>query len=125
MNALLIFIGGGLGSLARYGAGKLFESVSAYGFPVGTMAANILSSLILGFFLGMIPQSAGRFESLRIFIAIGFCGGFSTFSTFSAETFELIRNGMFGYAALNILLSVTVCIICIMSGMWAGRSIGL
>ena len=125
MNALLIFIGGGLGSLARYGTGKIFESCSASGFPVGTLAANIISSLILGLFLGLMPQLAGRFDSFRMFIAVGFCGGFSTFSTFSAETLEMIRNGMFAYAALNILMSVTVCIISIMIGLWAARSIGM
>lgn len=121
MNALLIFIGGGLGSLARYGTGKFFASVSASGFPVGTLASNIISSLILGVFIGWIAMKPGHDHPMRFLIAIGFCGGFSTFSTFSAETFELIRNGMIMFAAANILLNLIICVGCIAAGIWMCR----
>jgi CrcB protein len=121
MNALLIFLGGGLGSLARYGTGKFFAAFTTFGFPFGTLAANIISSLLLGIFLGLASGKPEQLNSMKFFIAIGFCGGFSTFSTFSAETFELIKNGMIGYAAINILISVVVCIISIAAGIWFGR----
>ena len=121
-NLLAIFIGGGLGSLARYGVGKWMANLLPVSFPYGTLTANIISSLILGLFLGI---TAGRPENdnpLRFLIAVGFCGGFSTFSSFSAETLELFRNGMFFYGGLYILVSLLVCIAMIGIGGWIGKS---
>jgi CrcB protein len=104
MKFLLVFIGGGLGAMARYFvttnlAGKLGN------FPIGTMAANILGSLLMGLVVGII---AGRsaLENVRLLLAVGFLGGFTTFSSFSAETLALIQGGQFFSAAVNILVSV-------------------
>lgn len=106
MKFLLVFIGGGLGAMARYFvttnlAGKLGN------FPVGTMTANILGSFLMGLVVGII---AGRssLESVRLFAAVGFLGGFTTFSSFSAETLALIQGGQIFSAAANILVSVAV-----------------
>lgn len=121
MNALLIFIGGGLGSLARYSTGKFLASLSTSVFPFGTLASNLISSLILGVFIGWFAMKPGHDHPMRFFIAVGFCGGFSTFSTFSAETFDLIRNGMILFAAANILLNLIICIGCIAGGIWISR----
>ena len=101
---LLVFIGGGLGAMARY-----FVTTSLAGkfgnFPIGTMAANIFGSFLMGLVAGII---AGRsnFENLRLFAAVGFLGGFTTFSSFSAETLGLIQGGQIFSAAINIFVSV-------------------
>jgi len=122
-NLLAIFIGGGLGSLSRYGIGKWISGILPLTFPYGTLFANCISSLILGIFLGF---SAGKPENetqLRFLIAVGFCGGFSTFSAFSAETFELFRNGMFFHGGINILANIISCLVMISIGAWIGKLI--
>ncbi len=106
MKFLLVFVGGGLGAMARYFvttnlAGKLGN------FPLGTLTANILGSFLMGLVVGII---AGRssLENVRLLLAVGFLGGFTTFSSFSAETLTLIQNGQIFSAAANILISVAV-----------------
>lgn len=107
MNTVLaIFLGGGLGSLARFGVSKLFYNPN---FPIGTLITNVLSCIILGvftfFFLEKNPNAF-----IKALILIGFCGGFSTFSTFSFETFDLIKSGNHLIATANVLISVLVCL---------------
>lgn len=99
---LLVFIGGGLGAVSRFIlttflAGKLGN------FPLGTMVANFFGCFFMGLLVGVL---AGRFESVRLFVAVGFLGGFTTFSSFSAETLVLIQNGQFFAASANVLVSV-------------------
>jgi len=107
MNILAaIFIGGGLGSLARYGVSQLTPS----GFPYGTLVANVLSCVIMSLALFVFSSKIETSSFLKYLIVIGFCGGFSTFSTFSFETFELMRNGSFMIALLNILVNVAFCL---------------
>ena len=106
MKFLLVFIGGGLGAMARYFvttnlAGKLGN------FPIGTFAANIFGSFLMGLVVGIIAGRASL-ENVRIFAAVGFLGGFTTFSSFSAETLNLLQGGQIFLAAANILLSVAV-----------------
>ena len=104
MKFLIVFAGGGLGAMARY-----FVTVNLAGklgnFPIGTMAANILGSFLMGLVVGII---AGRssLENVRLFLAVGFLGGFTTFSSFSAETLNLIQGGQIFSATANILVSV-------------------
>ncbi len=106
---LAIFLGGGLGSIARYLISKL--SVLVLGntvFPLGTLLANIISSAILA--LAVIYIGKEYLQGLWIpFLVIGFCGGFSTFSTFSFETFLLINEGKWIWASANVLISVVTC----------------
>ena len=99
---LLVFVGGGLGAVSRFLvttalAGKLGN------FPLGTLAANVLGSLLMGLVIGIL---AGRADSVRLFVAVGFLGGFTTFSSFSAETLALIQNGQIFSASANVVVSV-------------------
>ena len=104
MKFLLVFIGGGLGAMARY-----FVTINLAGklgnFPLGTFAANIFGSFLMGLVVGIIAERVSL-ENFRLFAAVGFLGGFTTFSTFSAETLNLLQGGQIILAAANILLSV-------------------
>ncbi len=106
----LIFIGGGSGSLVRYGLGKWLSAAYDTHFPVATLIVNILASLILGIFLGLLSSRPVLNQDLKLLVAVGFCGGFSTFSTFSYETLQLLRTGQTYFVLLNILLSVILCL---------------
>ena len=106
MIYLYIFIGGGLGSLARYGVGRASKVIVQTDFPLGTLLANVIACAIVAFVINAFPNK-GENESWMIpMILIGFCGGFSTFSAFSNDTFELFDSGNHLYAIMNILISV-------------------
>lgn len=109
MNWFAVFLGGGLGSLARFAVSKGILSISTSIFPWATLIANVLSCIVLifglNYFLGKEILSWQN-----SFLIIGFCGGFSTFSTFSLETFQLLKQGDLLFAFLNILVSVLLCL---------------
>jgi len=111
LNYLLVFIGGGLGSICRYGISD-FLSRYDHSFPFATLVANIISCLILGFLLGLSMKSESSHVH-KFLLMTGFCGGFSTFSTFTNETFQLFQANQHLHALTNICLSIFVCLICI------------
>ena len=115
MNYLLVFIGGGLGSICRYGIAHALSNYKSQ-FPWGTFIANVLSCILLGALVGLMLKS-NLSSNLKYLLVIGFCGGFSTFSTFSNETFQLFSSGQFTTAFVNIFLSLIVCLFCIYLGM--------
>jgi len=106
-----IFLGGGLGSVCRFAIGKVVLNLTDSRFPWGTLSANLLSCLVLGIVLSVAGKGVIRSESWLAFLTIGFCGGFSTFSTFSIETLRLMRDGMYLFAGLNVALSVVACLL--------------
>jgi fluoride exporter len=110
MTYLYIFLGGGLGSVCRFGISRLFSSVSS-DFPYGTLVSNVLASLILAVVVYQIPKPQP--EWLPYFLVIGFCGGFSTFSTFSHELVLLVQNGNWIQAILYLMVSVLAGVGCI------------
>lgn len=104
-----IFVGGGLGSLARYGVGKLALNYYADGkFPLGTLVANTLACIVLGVTLYLFKDRLLENEWIKYFVIIGFCGGFSTFSTFSLDTVKLFSDGLFTLGIFNILISLAL-----------------
>jgi CrcB protein len=121
---LWVAIGGALGSMARYGIGGLVSQKSSDVFPWGTLVVNVTGSFIIGL-LGaltlpegkMTPQSRTFATQLLI---TGVCGGYTTFSSFSLQTLNLLRDGEWFYAAGNILLSVILCMIAV----WIGYVLG-
>lgn len=111
MNSIIgIFIGGGLGSLTRYGISKIICSGFIQINPIATLISNLISTLILGiivYYFGVRNEISSFVKSTLV---IGFCGGFSTFSTFSYEIVELLRGGNFIYAIVSILISVSLSV---------------
>lgn len=91
---LLVFIGGGFGSTFRYILAKYLNS-SANGIPYGTFAANILGSLLIGIILGVAAKNQTLSEQYTLLLATGFCGGFTTFSSFAYENHVFLKSGDF------------------------------
>jgi len=107
-NILLIGAGGFIGSVARYFVSRLNLLVSFLAIPVGTLLVNVLGSFLIGFLTGVAGKSELLSEEWRLFLMVGICGGFSTFSTFTSENLMLMHNGQFGalflYTALSLIL---------------------
>lgn len=115
MNYILVFIGGGIGSLARYIVGLVSKNYLPQNFPYATMLSNALSAFILGILMSYLFLKSGN-EQQRLLIAVGFCGGFSTFSTFTYETFELLKTGNYAMAIGNIFLNLIVSMLLFVAG---------
>jgi len=120
MIFLLIAVGGAAGSVLRYLIGGAVQRMSAGGFPVGTMFVNVSGCFLIGILLRQFLNMQLSPE-LRAFLIVGFCGGFTTFSTFSAETVGLIEGGEYGRATAYVILSVTLCLAATLAGMTAVR----
>jgi CrcB protein len=110
-TCLFVIVGGAIGTLARYLISVAAVPISQ-SLPWGTIGINILGSFVIGFF-GTLTLTHGRFpapENVRLFVMVGLCGGFTTFSSFSLQTLDLIRNGAMTRAAVNIVASVVLCV---------------
>ena len=118
MNFLIVFLGGGLGSLCRY-ALSLWLPNQAGIFPCATFLANIVSCFIFGVSVGSFTQTQIS-EQQKLLLTTGFCGGFSTFSSFSNDTFLLFQHGSFGLAMLNICANVCLCLFSLFCGLKLG-----
>ena len=122
MIYLLIALGGAAGSVLRYLVGGAVQRMSDSGFPVGTMVVNVSGCFIIGVLVRQFLNMQLSPE-LRALLIVGFCGGFTTFSTFSAETLGLIEGGEYGRAAGYVVLSVTLCLAATLAGMTTMRLI--
>lgn len=120
IKGMLVFIGGGIGSVFRYMMSGWIYSAFGSNFPYGTLAVNVLGSFVIGFFLTLAEDRFLITSDMRIFVAIGIVGGFTTFSTFSYETFKLFKNGSFLFGGLNIAVSLTFALF----ALWIGSIMG-
>jgi CrcB protein len=123
LNALWVFIGSGLGGLARWGASGLIARYFGETFPLGTLVVNVTGSFAIGLF-ATLTGPEGRFLApapFRLFFMIGICGGYTTFSSFSLQTLTLVEDGEWMKAAANAVLSFVLCLL----GVWFGHAIAL
>ena len=117
MTTLWIGVGGALGTISRYWIGTWTLPISRE-LPLGTIAINVIGSFIIGF-IGTLTLATGRHplpENGRLFIMVGICGGFTTFSSFSLQTLDLLRSGAWTRALVNVALSVLLCIAAVAAG---------
>ena len=114
---LLVFLGGGFGSVLRYLIGKYLNSPES-GIPYGTFAANILGSLFIGIILGLVAKNDALSQNQTLLLATGFCGGFTTFSTFAYENHVFLKNGDFITFAFYTIASFVVAFLAVFAGMY-------
>jgi len=111
MTAFYVFIGGGLGAVLRFFIGKASTLIFNHSLPIGTFIANLFSCIIVGVCIYEIGEGKWLGVNLKPLLIVGFCGGLSTFSTFSFETLELIKSGNIVWAVFNVVFSVLICLL--------------
>ena len=119
LSYMWVAIGGALGTTARYWLSGVVARSVGETFPWGTLVINVTGSFVIGFF-GALTGPDGRLfvgSTARQFVMIGFCGGYTTFSSFSIQTLSLLRDGEWLRAGANIVLSVVLCLV----GVWLGH----
>lgn len=120
---LLVFAGGGLGSVARFLIGKIYKNWQPQ-FPAATLTANFLSCLVFGAVIMLGVNKLNLSYSLKLLLITGFCGGFSTYSAFTFETVELFKNGHQGLALSNIVLNFALSVSGLYLGIFAVKALG-
>ena len=121
-RALLVAVGGALGSVARYGVGVAAPRVLGSGFPWGTLIVNVTGSFLIALVMHLAVATAAISPSARLFLTTGVMGGFTTYSSFNYETLNLVGERLWGVAALNVALTVLVCLVAGVLGQAAGRA---
>ncbi len=122
-QALAIAAGGAVGALLRYWTSLGVHSLLGRGFPYGTLTVNVAGSLLMGLLFVLFVERLNLGSEWRAAILIGLLGSFTTFSTFSIETFNLMEQGEMLKALLNILLSITLCLGAAWLGIITGRQL--
>ncbi len=121
---LYVALGGALGSVARFAASGVVANLWGGTFPWGTMFVNVTGSFIIGVFASLTDPQDGRWlvgTDKRQFFMTGICGGYTTFSSFSLNTLNLVRGGDMLQAGGNVLASVTLCLVAV----WLGYALGM
>ena len=122
MVLVYVAVGGAVGSMCRYLTMNWVSSFTSKEFPYGTLAVNILGSFLLGLLIAFLVTILPRGRELHALIAVGFLGGFTTFSAFSMDVYLLMEKGQMMAAATYIILSVTVSVLALFFGMWCFRA---
>lgn len=125
MTYVWIALGGALGSVARYWCTTAIDERLNANFPWGTIGVNVLGSLVIGIVAALAAEGsrAPLSQQAIIFVAVGLCGGFTTFSAFSLQTFAMLRDGLLLRAGGNIALSVALCLVATAAGYLLARQV--
>ena len=117
-----IAVGSAMGGVSRYVIGAALQQRFGLTFPVGTLVVNITGSLLLGFILRLALGGTQISPETRIFLTTGFCGGYTTFSTFSYDTAAMIESGQFRRATIYVTLSVVLSVLATFAGFALAQS---
>lgn len=122
MNSWLAIAGGGaVGALMRYGMANAMYAVFGRDFPVGTLAVNVLGSLLIGVLYVLMVDRWALSAEWRLGLLVGVLGSFTTFSSFSLETLQLLEQSGAWLAFLNVIFNVLLCLLACWLGLWIGR----
>ncbi|MCC6628125.1 MAG: fluoride efflux transporter CrcB [Chloroflexi bacterium] len=122
-RVLLVGIGAFFGAIARYGLTIWLAERLGDSFPYGTLVVNVTGSFLLGFAVVLTTERLGYGPGARLLVGTGFCGGYTTFSTFAFESLALVEGRAYAAATLNILLSVALSIVGVAAGIWLARAL--
>ena len=123
MSILAIFLGGGLGSVGRYGLGAAMRGLFPHqSFPFGTLLANVLGAFLLGLLVRAALDAHGFRPELRAGLTTGFCGGLTTYSTFNLEVLTLFQQAGAARAAVYLVVTLVACGLAGLGGFWAART---
>jgi CrcB protein len=120
-HLMLVALGGALGSMLRYGVGRWAIVMMGPGFPFGTFAVNILGGLAMGLLAGWLARFGEGGEDLRLLLGVGVLGGFTTFSAFSLEVYNMITRAEIALAAAYSISSVAGSVLAVLAGVWLMR----
>jgi CrcB protein len=124
MNLLAVAVGGALGALARYGVTALMHRLVPGPFPIGTATVNVVGGLAVGFVAGLLTaRELGAPHAAHLFLIVGVCGGFTTFSAFSLETVRLMQAGSGMTAMVSVVAQVGGAILATGAGLWLSRHV--
>jgi CrcB protein len=122
VNLIAVGVGGAIGAIARYVMGRAVHQMVPGGFPFGTFVVNVIGCLVFGLIVGLAESRLDIGPVTRTFLLVGVLGGFTTFSSFSFESYDLIRSGQLVSAALNVIGQVTLGLAALIAGIVLGRA---